>query len=50
VHHHLAGVVPIAMSATHHSLAGAAVTVPLPSLIGIDPSAAERPPKLPLST
>jgi len=49
VHHHLAGVVPLAMSATHHSLAVAVITVPLPSLIGIDPSAAERPPKLPLS-
>ena len=49
LHHHLAGVVPIANGASGSSSTVRIVALPLRSLAGIDPTKLERPPKLPLS-
>jgi hypothetical protein len=49
LHHHLAGVIPIASSAKQRGLTVPIAAVPLHPLVGADPSTLERPPKLPLS-
>jgi hypothetical protein len=49
LHHHLAGVVPIASGASRISSKTLIVIPPPRSFAGIDPSKVERPPKLPLS-
>jgi ABC-type nickel/cobalt efflux system permease component RcnA len=49
LHHHLAGVMPIASGANVSSSTITIVVLPPRSLVGIDPSKLERPPKLPLS-
>jgi hypothetical protein len=49
LHHHLAGVVPIASGARQHALMVSLVESPLPSLVGTDPGTPKRPPKLPSS-
>jgi hypothetical protein len=49
LHHHLAGVVPIASGASRSSSTVPIVALPPRSLVGTDPSKLERPPKLPLS-
>lgn len=49
VHHHLAGVIPMATDAGQRGLTLFVLAVPLRSLIGLDPQRLERPPKLPLS-
>ena len=46
LHHHLAGVIPMATGPGQSGLALSIVAVPLRSLIGADPSRLERPPKL----
>jgi hypothetical protein len=48
LHNHLAGVLPVAGSASRSRLTAAIVVVPAPSLASADPGALERPPKLPL--
>jgi Protein of unknown function (DUF2946) len=49
LHHHLAGVVPIASRAGRSVLRVSIVALPRRSLIGTDPGTLERPPKLPSS-
>jgi hypothetical protein len=49
LHHHLAGVVPIASSAYERGLIVSLVETPLRSFAGTSPGTLERPPKLPLS-
>jgi hypothetical protein len=49
LHHHLAGVMPVARGASGSGSAVPIVALPPRSLVGIDPSKLERPPKLPLS-
>jgi hypothetical protein len=49
LHHHLAGVVPIASGASSISSTALIAAPSSRSFAGIDPSKVERPPKLPLS-
>jgi hypothetical protein len=49
LHHHLAGVIPLATGGAQHGLTLSVVAVPPRSLIGIAPKRLERPPKLQLS-
>jgi len=49
LHHHLAGVIPIASGAGELGLALSIAVAPPRSLTGADPDTLERPPKLPLS-
>jgi hypothetical protein len=50
LHHHLAGVIPIASLASHRSTTLSIVVAPRRrSLTGTDPGTLERPPKLPLA-
>jgi hypothetical protein len=49
LHHHLAGVIPIASLASQRDLRLSIIVVPRRSLAGIDPRTLERPPKLPLA-
>jgi hypothetical protein len=49
LHHHLAGVMPTASGASGSSSPVPIIALPPCSLVGIDPSKLERPPKLPLS-
>jgi hypothetical protein len=49
LHHHLAGVLPIASNASQSDLTASIVAVPRRSLVGTDPGMLERPPKLTLS-
>ncbi len=49
LHHHLAGVVPLASSASRSSLTVPIAAVPPRLLVGTEPGSPERPPKLPLS-
>ena len=49
VHHHLAGVLSIASSASRSDLTVSIAAVPLRPLLGIEPGSPERPPKFPLS-
>jgi hypothetical protein len=50
LHHHLAGVAPIARSAALSGLAAQVTAVPPRPLVSTWPGPLERPPKLPLST
>jgi len=49
LHHHLAGVLPIASSASRNGLTVAVAAILPRSLAGTEPGSPERPPKLPLS-
>jgi Protein of unknown function (DUF2946) len=49
LHHHLAGVIPMATGGAQRGLTLSIVAVPPRSLTGIDPRRLERPPKLQLS-
>lgn len=49
LHHHLAGVIPMAIGAAQRGLTLSILAVPPRSLIGLDPKRLERPPKLLLS-
>jgi hypothetical protein len=49
LHHHLAGVMPMARGASGSGSAVPIVALPPRSLVGIDPNKLERPPKLPFS-
>jgi hypothetical protein len=49
LHHHLAGVMPMARGASGGGSAVPIVALPPRALVGIDPSKLERPPKLRLS-
>src|SRR5215475_2746271 len=49
LHHHLAGVLTIASSASLSDLTIPVAAVPPRSLVGTEPGSLERPPKLPLS-
>jgi len=49
LHHHLAGVVPIATSPSRSGLTAPIAAVSPRSLVGTEPRSLERPPKLPLS-
>jgi hypothetical protein len=49
LHHHLAGVIPIASLAGQRDLTLSIIVAPRRSLAGIDPCTLERPPKLPLA-
>jgi ABC-type nickel/cobalt efflux system permease component RcnA len=49
LHHHLAGVIPIASLASRRDLRLSIIVAPRRLLAGIDPCTLERPPKLPLT-
>jgi hypothetical protein len=49
LHHHLAGVIPIASVASRRGATLSLVVAPRRSLTGTDPGTLERPPKLPLA-
>ena len=49
LHHHLAGVVPIASGASQRGLTVSLVKASLRAFVGTNPDTPERPPKLPLS-
>lgn len=49
LHHHLAGVIPIASSASRSGLTLPVAAVLSRSIVGTEPDSLERPPKLPLS-
>lgn len=49
LHHHLAGVLPVADMPSRSDLIASIIAIPLRSSLGTDPGAVERPPKLQLS-